>query len=150
MSGQDDLTRLYRHTVLEHSRNPHNHRRMPGATHRATGHNPLCGDKVTLYVRVGGDGRIDGAAFEATGCAISTASASMLTDLVRGRDAAGVRTLSAQVDAMLSGPDGVPELGDLNALGGVRAYPARVRCATLPWRTLEAALRGDAAPVSTE
>lgn len=150
MPGQDDLSRLYRETVLDHSRNPRNFRRIESADRRATGHNPLCGDKITLYVDLDANENISDAAFEATGCAISLASASMLTELVRSRPLADVKTLVLDVCAMFTDQPHNPPPGDLAALAGVRAYPSRVRCATLPWRTLEAALQRDPAAVSTE
>ena len=150
MTGNDDLSRLYRDTVLDHSRNPRNFRRIESAQCHATGHNPLCGDKVTLYVDLEDDDRIRDAAFEATGCAISVDSASMLTELVRNRRLGEVRDLIRDVCAMFTDHPVNPPPGDLAALAGVRAYPSRVRCATLPWRTLEAALQGSPAAVSTE
>lgn len=149
MTSQDDLNRLYRETVLDHSRNPRNFRRIEPADRRATGHNPLCGDKVTLYVKLGGNESIRDVAFEATGCAISLASASMLTELVLSRPLADVKALILDVCAMFTDhPRNLPP-GDVTALAGVRAYPSRVRCATLPWRTLEAALQRDQAEVNT-
>jgi nitrogen fixation NifU-like protein len=150
MTASDDLTRLYRDTVLDHSRNPRNFRSLAAPSHTATGHNPLCGDKVVLYLDIGSDGRIGAATFEGSGCAISLASASMLTELVRGQSASAARALAAQLEATLAGADDPPAAGDLASLSGVRAYPARVRCATLAWRTLEAALRGDKSPITTE
>lgn len=145
-----DLKRLYRDTVLDHSRNPRNAHALHPATHCATGHNPLCGDRLTLYLDVEANGRIRAAACQATGCAISVASASMLTELVRGKDVAAAQALIADVDAMLAGRGETQRLGELASLSGVRAYPARVRCAALPWRALEAALRGNQTPVTTE
>jgi nitrogen fixation NifU-like protein len=103
-----------------------------------------------LYLDVEPGGRIRAAACEATGCAISVASASMLTEMVRGRDATGARALIADVDAMLAGRGEATHLGVLASLSGVRAYPSRVRCATLPWRALEAALAGADGPITTE
>jgi nitrogen fixation NifU-like protein len=147
---QPDLAGLYRTTVLEHSRHPRNFRRSPGANRQATGHNPLCGDKLSLYLELGDDEVIRDAAFEATGCAISLASASMLTDQVRGRSAAGALQLAASVAGMFADPPGPAPPGDVAALAGVRDYPSRVRCATLPWRTLEAALRREPAEATTE
>lgn len=144
----EPLARLYQATVLEHSRQPHNFRRMERPDRQATGNNPLCGDQVTLFLREA-DGVVADISFDACGCAISLASSSMLTDLVRGLPAAEVQRLAREVAAAFSSPDG--ELpGDLAALAGVRNYPARVRCATLPWRTLGAALEGSPSPVSTE
>jgi nitrogen fixation NifU-like protein len=149
MTGAGDLSRLYRETVLDHCRNPRNCRRIHGTPHHAEGHNPLCGDKVTVYVALDGD-RIGDAAFEATGCAISLASASMLTGLVRGRRISEARETIHKAAALFSGKPTAGDLGELTALGGVSAYPSRIRCAMLPWRTLESALGGGAATVSTE
>lgn len=144
----ESLARLYQATVLAHSRQPHNFRRMAGPDRQATGNNPLCGDQVTLFMREA-DGIVTDISFDACGCAISLASSSMLTDLVRGLATAEARRLAREVATAFNGPDG--ELpGDLAALAGVRNYPARVRCATLPWRTLGAALESSPAPVSTE
>jgi nitrogen fixation NifU-like protein len=145
-----DLAGLYRTAVLDHSRRPRNFRRAATANRQATGHNPLCGDKLTLYLEVGGDGIIRDAAFEATGCAISVASASMLSEQVPGRTTAGALELAARVGGMFAHPPGPAPAGELAALAGVRDYPSRVRCATLPWRTLEAALRGENAEATTE
>jgi nitrogen fixation NifU-like protein len=149
MSAQAEIDRLYQATVLDHSRNPRNFRRIAPADRRAEGNNPLCGDRVTLYLHLDDD-RIDDAAFEASGCAICLASASMLTTLVRGRRIADVRGTLRDVDAMFRGETPGGAVGDLTALASVRAYPSRVRCALLPWRTLEAALGSAAATVSTE
>lgn len=150
MTVQGDLARLYRDTVLDHSRHPRNFRILPGADRQATGHNALCGDKITLYLELKNGERIGDATFEATGCAISLASASMLIELVRGQPVREVRKLIGDVSAMFAGPSGDRPPGDMAALAGVREYPSRIRCATLPWRTLEAALLANPAPVSTE
>jgi nitrogen fixation NifU-like protein len=144
------LQGLYRETILDHSSHPRNFRTLAAPDRQATGHNPLCGDKVTIYLRLGPDGRIEAASFEGTGCAISTASASMLTEQVRGLDRAGAMALSAQLGELLSGVREPRAAGELAALAGVRGYPSRIRCATLPWRTLEAALGNDPRTVSTE
>jgi nitrogen fixation NifU-like protein len=153
VSGSPDLRALYRERVLEHSRAPHNFRRLEHPDRLATGHNALCGDKLTMYVRLAGD-RVGEVAFEATGCAISLASASLLTDIVPGRTVAEARAAVAGVMAALAPGGNPPALPagceDMAALGGVRDYPSRVRCATLAWKTLDAALAGDAAPVTTE
>lgn len=145
-----ELAGLYRRSVLEHSRSPRNFRRLAAADHQATGHNPLCGDKVTVYLGTGPGGVIADAAFEATGCAISLASASMLTEQVRGRTGAGALTLAADVAAMLAPDSQAVAPGELAALAGVRNYPSRVRCALLPWKTLEAAVRGEPGTTTEE
>jgi nitrogen fixation NifU-like protein len=152
MSEDQNLQSLYRQTVLDHCRHPRNFRRMERADRRAEGHNPLCGDKVTMYVRLDGDTIAD-VAFEATGCAISLASASMLTERVRGRRLADAEAAIAEVAAVFSTGRAAPAAalhGDLAALGGVRAYPSRVKCATLAWQTLQAALRGAPGTATTE
>ncbi len=147
-SGAADVSRLYRDRVLEHSRNPRNFRRIGQPDASAEGHNPLCGDKVSVYLQFD-DNRIRDAAFEATGCAISIASASMMTEAVRGQPAAAARAAIRDAEATFAGGCDTPP-GDLAALAAVREYPSRVRCALLPWRTLAAALAGDAIKVSTE
>jgi nitrogen fixation NifU-like protein len=150
MSDSDDLRELYRQTVLEHSRHPHNFRRLDSPDRSAEGHNPLCGDKIHLYLRLDGD-RIDDLAYEATGCAISLASASIMSDQLRGCDEHDARQRADDVADALGSADDYSDLpGDLAALAGVRRYPSRVRCALLPWRTLRAALDGDTGAVSTD
>lgn len=149
MTADGQLKDLYRDTVLRHSRAPHNLRRMESHQARAEGHNPLCGDHITVYLRMKG-ATIDDVAYEAEGCAISMASASMMTDVVAGRTPAEAGALAQAVAALLDGSPPGCELGEINALAGVRAYPARKRCAMLPWRTLEAALGGAAGTVTTE
>lgn len=144
-----ELSRLYREAVLDHSQHPHNFRRIETADAKATGDNPLCGDRISVYLRLD-DGRITDAAFEATGCAIMIASASMMTDVARGRPIDAARMAIADAEALFTGAPPPAPPGDLAALAGVRAYPSRVRCALLPWRTLQAALDGAAAPVTTE
>lgn len=143
-----DVSRLYRDRVLDHSRNPRNSRRIPEPDARAEGHNPLCGDKVAVYLQIE-DGRIRDAAFEATGCAISIASASMMTETVRDQSIAAARAAIHDAEATFAGGVDSPP-GELAALAAVRAYPSRIRCALLPWRTLAAALAGQAGTVSTE
>jgi nitrogen fixation NifU-like protein len=143
-----DLQNLYRQIVLDHSRHPRNQRRMEPHDREAEGHNPLCGDKIRVYAQVR-DGDLADVAFEASGCAICVASASLMTEAAKGRAGSEVRALAGEFDrAMTSGTGDLS--GDLAALAGVSQYPSRIRCATLPWRTLVAAL--DAAPgtVTTE
>ncbi len=143
-----DLQDLYRQIVLDHSRRPRNQRRMEPHDRVAEGHNPLCGDKVRVYAQLRDDAVSD-VAFEASGCAICVASASLMTEATKGRSASAVRALAAQFDRSLTSGSG-DLTGDLAALAGVSQYPSRIRCATLPWKTLLAAL--DAAPdtVTTE
>ena len=146
-----DLRDLYQDLIIDHNRSPRNFRKLPDADHSAEGFNPLCGDKLTLYLRMQGD-RIEDIAFEGSGCAISVASASLMTEHLKGRTESDARTLFERVHGLLTGtPDSDPAaLGKLAALAGVRAYPTRVKCATLCWHTLTAALDQREVPVSTE
>jgi nitrogen fixation protein NifU and related proteins len=147
-----DLKELYRDVILDHNRQPRNFGRLEPADGRAQGNNPLCGDQLSLFVRLDGE-RIADIRFEGKGCAISTASASLMTEAVKGKDRASVRELFARVHALLTQADSAPDssLGKLAALSGVREFPARVKCASLCWHTLNAALdHGGAATVSTE
>ncbi|HUG53392.1 MAG TPA: SUF system NifU family Fe-S cluster assembly protein [Vicinamibacteria bacterium] len=150
-----DLRDLYQEVILDHSRRPRNFRELPGASHRADGHNPLCGDRVTVYVRLEGN-RVGEVAFEGSGCSISTASASMMTESLKGRSRDEVERLFHRFhDLVTAAPDkadqvAAPELGKLAVFSGVCEFPVRVKCASLPWHTLQAALAGEAAPVSTE
>jgi nitrogen fixation NifU-like protein len=141
-------TDLYRQIVLDHSRHPRNQRRPDHYDLEAEGHNPLCGDKVRVYVGLRNDTLRD-VAFEASGCAICLASASLMTEAVRSRPARDARDA---IEGFLAGmtAGGAPLTGDLAALGGVGQYPSRVRCATLPWKTLGAALDATPAIVTTE
>ncbi|HEV8630614.1 MAG TPA: SUF system NifU family Fe-S cluster assembly protein [Thermoanaerobaculia bacterium] len=153
-----ELTDLYQDIILDHCKRPRNFGQLAGADQVAEGYNPLCGDKVKIYVRRDGD-RLDGVGFEGSGCAISTASASLLTEALAGRTVPEAQQLFDAVHAMLTGDPSRPaedteRLGKLAALAGVREYPMRVKCATLAWHTLQAALASDpvrrATPVSTE
>jgi nitrogen fixation NifU-like protein len=147
-----DLKDLYQDLIIDHNRKPRNFRRLADADHQAEGFNPLCGDKLTLYLRMNGD-RIEDVAFEGSGCAISVASASLMTEQLKGKTEADARALFERVHALLTGASDADAaaLGKLAALAGVRAYPTRVKCATLCWHTLTAALDQRAgSPVSTE
>jgi nitrogen fixation protein NifU and related proteins len=146
-----DLKELYRDVILDHNRKPRNFGRLPPPAHSARGHNPLCGDQLTVYTALGGD-RLEAASFEGSGCAISVASASLMTEAVRGKTSAEIERLFERVHALLTQPGASadPELGKLAALSGVREFPARVKCASLCWHTLRAALAEAPAPVSTE
>ena len=154
MSHQDPA-QLYQQVVVEHNRSPRNHRVPAPCSHRAHGHNPLCGDEVILFLRVVED-RIVDAGFQGESCAIATASASLLTEAVIGRTVSEAQTLLGAVNAIITGaggPDGQDVAGtQLQVLGNVRRYPGRQKCATLPWATLAAALAdsGAAATVTTE
>ena len=144
-----DLRDLYQETILDHNKHPRNFRRLEGASHHAHGHNPLCGDRVDIYLIVNGDRVVD-VAFEGDGCAISTASASIMTEMLQGQTLDEVQALSEHFHELLTTSAApMPDLGKLEVLAGVRTYPARVKCATLPWHTLQAALR-NAASATTE
>jgi nitrogen fixation NifU-like protein len=144
-----DLAELYRDVIVDHNRSPRNLGRLPGASHHAEGNNPLCGDRLRLDVQLDGD-VIRDLRFEGSGCAISTASASLMSEAVKGKSRAEAALLFDAVHAMLTGGGDASRLGKLAALAGVAAFPARVKCASLCWHTLNAALAGSAQPVTTE
>jgi nitrogen fixation NifU-like protein len=146
-----DLRELYQQVILDHNRKPRNFRALPDANRTSEGFNPLCGDQIKLYLKVE-DGLIKEAAFQGAGCAISKASASMMTASVVGKPVAEAEALFHRVHAMLTEESngGAGELGKLAIFAGVREFPSRIKCATLAWHTLQAALRGAAEPVSTE
>lgn len=135
----DPLRELYQEVILDHNRRPRNRREMPEATHTGSGDNPLCGDSVTLYLLVE-DGAIVDASFVGVGCAISTASASILTEAIRGKTPEEARALFERFHHGVVGDGEPPDLGEASALLGVREFPMRVKCATLAWHALEAAL----------
>jgi nitrogen fixation NifU-like protein len=148
-----DLRELYQQVILDHNRKPRNFRKLEGANRTAEGYNPLCGDQITLYLNVEG-GVIKDAAFQGSGCAISKAAASMMTGSIIGKPEAEAEVLFRRVHAMLTAePNGgaaADGLGKLVVFAGVREFPSRIKCATLAWHTLQAALSGAAEPVSTE
>jgi nitrogen fixation NifU-like protein len=146
-----ELRELYQEVVLDHGKKPRNFRPLPDADAHADGHNPLCGDRLTVWVRRDGD-RIAQATFQGSGCAISTASASMMTQAVTGKTQAEVEALFHTFHDLVTGKDEPDEeaLGKLVVLGGVREFPVRVKCATLAWHTLRAALERRGDPVTTE
>jgi len=146
-----DLAELYRDVIVDHNRRPRNRGPLPSAKHRAEGNNPLCGDQLRIYVDMEHD-VIHDLRFEGTGCAISTASASLMSEAVKGKSRAEAAALFGAVHRMLTGTGDAAgaELGKLAALAGVREFPARVKCASLCWHTLNAALAGSAQPVTTE
>ncbi len=145
-----DLRALYEEVILDHNRRPRNFRRVPeGANRHAQGHNPLCGDQLQLHLRIE-DGVIKDVGYDGAGCAISTASASLMTESIKGKTVAEAESLFRGVHELLTKQGDGVQLGKLQVLAGVREYPARVKCATLPWHTLEAALKNAAEPVSTE
>jgi nitrogen fixation NifU-like protein len=151
-----DLSELYQETIVDHYRHPRNFGVPPAFTHRAEGFNPLCGDRVTVYLNII-DGVIQDVRFEGSGCAISTASASLMTEALKGKPAGEAEALFECMHVLLAGSgETTPALGKLEVLSGVRAFPARIKCATLAWHTLHAALqdqgsrRNPVTPVSTE
>ena len=150
-----DLRDLYQDLILDHGKRPHNFRIPSKASHEALGHNPLCGDRLHLYLDLDGAGKISDAAFQGSGCAISTASASMMTDMVKGLSEAEAEKLFTYLHEACTGgtasTEGLKEddIDRLKALAGVKHYPMRVKCATLPWHTLQAALH-NTKKVSTE
>jgi nitrogen fixation protein NifU and related proteins len=145
-----DLSDLYQEVILDHNKRPRNFRVLTEPSHHAEGYNPLCGDRLTLYLNVNGD-VVTEVGFQGSGCAISRASASLMTDEIKGKSVADVRALFARFHRMVTtAPDiEVEDLGKLSALAGVREFPVRVKCASLAWHTLKAALDREAA-ASTE
>ncbi|MDH3738839.1 MAG: SUF system NifU family Fe-S cluster assembly protein [Alphaproteobacteria bacterium] len=149
----NDLRELYQEVILDHGKHPRNFRTPEDATAEAHGNNPLCGDQLTVYIKLGEDGLVEDVAFIGRGCAISVASASMMTELVKGKTEAEARAIFETFHGMCTGEEDENELGEeldkLKVLSGVREFPTRVKCATLPWHTLVAALSGDG-EVTTE
>ncbi|MEX3955342.1 Fe-S cluster assembly sulfur transfer protein SufU [Trinickia sp. EG282A] len=149
-----DLRDLYQEVIFDHYRQPRNRGVLAHANHKADGYNPLCGDRITLYLLVE-EGIVKDARFEGAGCAIATASASLMTEALKGRTEAEAEALFGRFHEMVTTPPGQPladeaALGKLATLSGVREFPARVKCATLAWHTLHAALRDETGTVSTE
>lgn len=148
-----ELGDLYQELILDHNRRPRNCRRMEGAVCSADGYNPLCGDRVTVYVNVEGDVVAD-ISFEGSGCAISTASASLMTESVKGKTVKEARALFERFRSLVTGGQtDAPEdksLGKLMVFSGVGKFPARVKCATLAWHTVKAALDNDGGTATTE
>jgi nitrogen fixation protein NifU and related proteins len=142
----DDLRELYQELILDHSKRPRNFHAMPGANRSAVGHNPLCGDRVTVFVHVEGD-LVKDVSFEGAGCSISTASASMMTDALKGKSTAEARALFERFHELVTADPSKAatasaELGKLAVFAGVHEFPMRVKCASLAWHTLKAALDG--------
>jgi nitrogen fixation protein NifU and related proteins len=146
-----DLQDLYRDVILDHNRKPRNFGHLDHSDARAEGHNPLCGDRLSLELQLDGE-RVADVRFAGKGCAISTASASLMTEAIKGKDRQAIRALFDKMHALLTQGGGVSsaDLGKLAALSGVREFPMRVKCATLCWHTLNAALEQSGATVSTE
>jgi nitrogen fixation NifU-like protein len=148
-----DLSDLYQEVILDHNRQPRNYGVLAPAGRTAQGHNPLCGDRLTIYVNTNGD-RITEIRFEGSGCAISKASASLMTEAVKGLTIEEALSVFERFQAMVTSPLEVPagdrSLGKLEVLGGVREFPVRIKCASLPWHTLKAALVTPGATAVTE
>jgi nitrogen fixation NifU-like protein len=139
-----DLNDLYQEVILDHNRRPRNFHVLADASHSAEGYNPLCGDRLMLYLRVA-DGRIEDVSFQGAGCAISKASASMMTDVLKGRTIAEANALFDRFHRMVTTPpeQGVEDMGKLSSLAGVREFPIRIKCASLAWHTLKAAMKNE-------
>ncbi len=148
-----DLRELYQQVILDHNKSPRNFHALEGADRRADGHNRLCGDQLTVYLKMDGD-VIRDVAFVGKGCAISKASASLMTEAVKGKTLVEAESLFQRFHELLTGPPDVKadgkSLGKLAVFSGVREFPVRVKCATLAWHTLESALAGTGAVASTE
>jgi nitrogen fixation NifU-like protein len=149
---QDELRDLYRELILDHARNPRHFGKLENTTHQAEGINPLCGDKLRIYLEIDPQTTISDVSFEGSGCAISVASASLLAETVIGLRTDRALAFFESIIATLSGKDSGTnvDLGKLVALQGVREYPSRVKCATLAWHALAAAINDDSKPATTE
>ena len=147
----NDLHDIYQEVILDHYRKPRNFSTLEAANQEANGHNPLCGDKVSVFLEIDGE-VVKDISFQGAGCAISTASASLMTEAVKGHSVEEVRALFDRFHEMMTGDGESDDLGKLEALSGVRQIPIRVKCATLAWHTLKAALEDDSGnePISTE
>ena len=147
-----ELRELYQEMILDHSKRPRNYGKLEGADREVTGYNPLCGDKFTVYVKMNGD-RVENVKFEGSGCAISTASASMMTEKTKGKTREEAEELFEQFHQLVTGTgagDASEKLGKLAVFSGVSEFPMRVKCATLAWHTFHGALRGTEEVISTE
>ncbi len=154
IQSNDELRDLYRDLILDHSRSPRHFGKLADATHTAEGINPLCGDKLRLYLCLDQDNTITNASFEGSGCAISVASASLLTDIIIGATADMAldyfRAVSKHLTQVNSTELEAIDLEKIRALDGVREFPARIKCATLAWHALNSAIQQQATPVTTE
>jgi len=144
-----DLRDLYQEVILDHNRAPRNFGPLPSANRKAEGHNPLCGDRVSVFVQVE-NGRIADIAFQGAGCAISTASASLMTEALKGKSVAEARSLFHGFHDLLTANGDADGLGKLAVFAGVREYPIRIKCATLAWHAVQAALDQQDHPITTE
>ena len=145
----DELNDLYQQVILDHCKQPRNFHEMPGASRLAQGHNPLCGDQLKLFLALDGD-KIKDISFVGSGCCISKASASLLTEFAKGKTRVDVEKMFAQVHEMVMTGNVQGDVGKLAVFAGVHKFPARVKCAILAWHAVMAALKGDAKPVTTE
>jgi len=145
----DDLTELYQQLLLDHSKSPRNFRVLPNANRTAQGTNPICGDNYTIYARMDGD-VVQELTFQGSGCAISKASASLLTESLKGKTKAEVKVMFDKVRDMITTGHIDGDLGKLSALAGVHRFPVRIKCAILPWHAVAAAVEGRGETVSTE
>ncbi|MCF7987387.1 MAG: SUF system NifU family Fe-S cluster assembly protein [Methylovulum sp.] len=148
----EDLRDLYQEVIFDHNRNPRNFRVIESADRHVEGFNPLCGDRLSLYLKMNGDIIVD-ASFQGSGCAISTASVSLMTEIIKGKTEDEAEALFKTFHEMTTGKDPdihLEAVGKLAVLAGVRDYPARVKCATLAWHTLDAALKNETQAISTE
>ena len=145
-----DLRELYQEVIFDHNRNPRNYGALEDANRKAEGFNPLCGDQLTVYMRVNDQGVIEKVSFEGQGCAISTASASIMTEELIGKTAQQAQKIFDSFHDVVTGGDSDEDIGKLEVLSGVKDYPTRVKCATLPWHTTNAAINQQDEPVTTE
>lgn len=145
-----DLRELYQEVIFDHNRNPRNYGVLEGANRKAEGFNPLCGDQLTIYMLVNDEGIIEKVTFEGQGCAISTASASLMTEELVGKTADQAQAIFKKFQEVVTGGNGSGDIGKLEVLSGVKDYPTRVKCATLPWHTSHAAINQQDEPVTTE
>ncbi|MDX8391844.1 MAG: SUF system NifU family Fe-S cluster assembly protein [Mariprofundaceae bacterium] len=149
-----DLRDLYQQVIVDHNKSPRNFGQLADCNHEADGYNPLCGDKLHIYLRINDDNVIEDVSFEGEGCAISVASASLMTDALKGKSVTESQEIFAQFQHMATAdlaeaPDEA-RLGKLAVLAGVREFPSRIKCATLCWHTLQAAIKDSAKPAKTE
>jgi len=145
----DDLTELYQQLLLDHNKSPRNFRVLPDANCTAQGTNPICGDHCTIYAKMDGE-VVQDLTFQGSGCAISIASASLLTESLKGKTRAEVKVMFDRVSEMLTTGDSEADLGKLSALAGIHRYPVRIKCAILPWHAVAAAVEGRGENISTE
>ena len=145
-----ELSELYQQVILDHNKKPRNFRKIESPTHTAEGHNPLCGDQLTIYLDLEND-EVKDVSFEGSGCAISKASASIMTELLKGKTRAEAQHIFGKFhDMVTTGTPNLDELGKLGVFAGVNKFPARVKCAILPWHAIAATLEGKENVISTE